>query len=134
MNKPWKLIVLLTGIFLAGGVLGALFSMRLVRKNVANWPPPEQWATMHLKRVAKEMVLQPGQLEQIEPIVRERMEEIVKLRRRFLEENRTIRLLMEQEVAAKLTPEQRAIYERKNREFHERAQKMERGGRATRDK
>lgn len=128
MNKPWKLIVLLTGIFLAGGVCGALITTRTARKAVGNRPPPELWAKLHLKRVAREMVLQPGQMEQIEPIVRMRMDELAQLRTRYLEENHSIRLLMEQEVGAKLTPDQRAIYERKNRDFHERMRQMERTG------
>jgi Spy/CpxP family protein refolding chaperone len=132
MNKPWKLIVLLVGIFLAGAGSGTLVTMRMLRRPPpGNRPPPsaELWATQHLKRVREDLDLQPAQLEQIKPIVERRMIEIFNLRGRFLENNHAMREVMEREVAEFLTPEQRAKYDQMNREYHERARRMERGER-----
>ncbi len=132
MNKPWKLIVLLVGIFLAGGVTGTLVTMRIFRQTVgANRQPPsaELWTTLHLKRIANEVGLQPGQLEQIKPIISRRMAEQFQMRSQFLDNNHAARELMEREVAEKLTPEQRLKYDALNREFHERSRRLERGER-----
>lgn len=130
MNKPWKLIVLLVGIFVAGGATGALVGIRMARSMVQNRPAPapELWTSLHLKRMAEEVGLQPGQLEQIRPIVTRGMTELFNMRSQFLADNRARREQMEREVMEKLLPEQRAKYEKINREFQERSRKLERGG------
>jgi Spy/CpxP family protein refolding chaperone len=134
MKNTWKLIILLTGIFLAGAATGTLVTMRVLKRPPApapTRPPPsaELWTTQHLKRLVEELGVQPEQLEQIKPIVSQRMAEQFRLRGRFLDENRAVRIIMEGEVAGKLNPEQRAKYEQMNREYHERMRKMERGER-----
>ncbi len=131
MNKPWKLIVLLIGIFVAGGATGALLAKRV--EKVMPMPPkpppaPETWATMHLKRLADEIGVKPEQMEQIRPIVVRGMKELFVMRSQFLADNRTRREQMERDVMQVLTPEQREKYEKINREFQERARKLERGG------
>jgi len=130
MNKPWKLIVLLVGIFVVGGVTGALVAMRVARAMPANRQPPgpELWATLHLKRIADEIGLEPGQLEQIRPIVARSMTELFNMRSQFLADNRARREQMEREVMAILLPEQRPKYEKINRENLERTRRLERGG------
>ena len=130
MNKPWKLIVLLVGIFVASGATGVLVGMRMARSLVQNRaaPAPELWTSLHLKRMAEEVGLQPGQLEQIRPIVTRGMTELFNMRSQFLADNRARREQMEREVMEKLLPEQRAKYEKINREFQERSRKLERGG------
>lgn len=134
MNQPWKLIVLLVGIFLAGAASGTLVTMRVMHRQFpppGNRPPPsaELWTNLHLKRISEDVGLQPGQLEQIKPIVVRRMNELYRLRDRFLEDNRGLRLVMEREVAERLSPEQRAKYEAINKEYHDRAGRLERGER-----
>lgn len=128
-SKPWKLILLLVGIFLVGAISGTIVGLRIPRAVPPSNPPPDKWADLHLDRIQKKMTLTPEQLREIEPIVRQRMKELGDLRAKYLEENREHRKLMEREVATKLTPEQRAIYEEHNRRFHERARRMENGER-----
>ncbi len=130
MNKPWKLIALLVGIFVAGGATGVAVARRMTHVMPPNRPPPsaEQWSTLHLKRLADEIGVQPAQLEQIRPIVRRGMVELFEMRSHFLADNRARREQMEREVMEVLTPEQRAKYEKINREFRERSQRLERGG------
>jgi Spy/CpxP family protein refolding chaperone len=130
MNKPWKLIVLLVGIFVAGGATGVVVARRMAQVMPANRPPPspELWSTLHLKRIAEEIGVQPAQLEQIRPIVRRGMGEMFDMRSQFLADNRARREQMERDVMQVLTPEQRVKYEKLNREFQERARKLERGG------
>ena len=129
MNKPWKLILLLTAIFLAGGVTGAIVGLRMPRAVPSPMPSPEKWADLHLKRAMSKMVLTPAQLAEIEPIVRQRMKELGEFRAKYLEDNQALRLRMESEVAAKLNAEQRALYEEHNRRFREKQRRLENGGR-----
>ena len=59
----------------------------------------------------------------------QRMKELGEFRAKYLEDNRDLRLRMESEVAAKLNPEQRALYEEHNRRFREKQRRFENGGR-----
>jgi hypothetical protein len=130
MNKPWKLIILLVGIFVAGGATGVVVARRMAQVMPANrpLPSPELWSKLHLKRIAEEIGVQPAQMEQIRPIVARSMKELFDMRSQFLADNRARREQMEREVMQVLTGEQREKYEKINREFRERSQKLERGG------
>ena len=136
MNKPWKLIVLLVGIFVAGGATGVLIARSMAQGRSPNRPPPaaETWASLHLKRIGDEIGVKPDQMEQIRPIVVRSMKELFNMRSQFLAENRARREQMEREVMQILTPEQRGKYEKINREFKERSRKLERGDRPFMDR
>jgi len=137
MKSPWKLIILLVGIFLAGAGSGTLVTMRVLHR-----PPPgprtppsaENWSSLHLKRIVEDVGLQPGQLEKIRPVVDRRMLELFNLRARYLDDNHALREVMEREVAEFMTPEQREKYEQINREYHDRARRLERGERPPPDR
>jgi len=124
MIKPWKLILLLAGIFIAGGVTGAFVMLRLGREMLARRPMPEQWAPLHMKRLVHRLDLSPEQTEQIRPIVRRNMEEMNRLRNESMTETKRIFERMEREISDKLTPEQRTRFEQMNKEFRERAKKF----------
>jgi uncharacterized membrane protein len=124
MNRPWKLILVLTGIFLAGGVTGGFVMLRVVREKIARHPVPEQWAPQHLKRLAERLDLKPEQMEQLRPIVRRNMEELNRLRNYAFTETKSVFERMEREISEKLTPEQRAKFEQMNKEFRERARRF----------
>jgi uncharacterized membrane protein len=124
MNKPWKLILLLVGIFIAGSVTGALVMQRIGRASSAKRPLPEQWAPLHLKRLVDRLDLQPEQVDQLRPIVRRNMEQLNRLRAFSLAETRSGVEQMEREIADKLSPEQRAKFERMNKEMRERAKRL----------
>ncbi len=123
-NKPWKLILMLTAIFLAGGVTGAFVMIRVGRKMIAERPMPEQWAPLHLRKLTERLKLQPEQVEQLRPIVRRNVEELGQLRNHYMSETRLVFQRMEREVADKLTPEQRFKFEELNRQMRERAKKF----------
>ena len=123
-TKPWKIIVLLVGIFLAGGVTGAFVMLRVGHDLVARRPRPEQWAPQQLKRLIDRLDLKPDQVELLRPIIHRNMEEISRLRSYSIQETRTIYERMEREISAQLTPEQRTKFEQLNKEMRERARKF----------
>ena len=124
MNQPWKLILLLVGIFIAGGITGGFLTLRLGREVLARHRGPEQWAPQHLKRLVERLDLKPEQQEQLRPIVRRNMEELNRLRGYAMAETRTVLERMAREISEKLTPEQRAKFEQMNKEFRERARRF----------
>jgi uncharacterized membrane protein len=124
MNKPWKLVLLLIGIFIAGGVTGAFVMLKVGREMVAKRPQPEQWAPQHLKRIVDRLGLKPEEAEVIRPIVRRNMEDLNRLRASSFAETKVIFERMEREISAQLTPEQRAKFEQMNKEMRERAKKV----------
>jgi len=124
MNKPWKLVLLLLGIFVAGGVTGAFVALRVGHEMINKHPgSPDQWAPNHLKRLAERLKLEPEQVEQLRPIVRRNMEELNRLRDSSMAETKVIFERMEREISAKLTPEQRTLFEQLNKEMRERAKR-----------
>jgi len=130
MNKPWKLVLLLVGIFLVGAVSGTIVGLRTPRAAVPPpQPPPEKWADLHLKKALGKLELTPAQLAEIEPIMRQRMKELGDLRAQYLEQNHALRVQMEREVSAKLDARQRVLYEEHNQRFRERQRRLENGDR-----
>jgi uncharacterized membrane protein len=119
MNKPWKVIIVLIGIFAAGGVTGGFVTLRVCKNKILNRPVPEEWAPKHLKRLVDRLALTPEQQEQIRPIVRRNMEQLNRVRNQSLAETQTVVEGMQRDISAQLTPEQRTKFEQMNRELRE---------------
>ena len=124
MNKPWKLVLLLVGIFLAGGATGALLTVKFGRNWMSQRPAPGQWGDGHLRRLAQRLELKPEQVDQLKPVIRRNMEELAKLRNDSMAETRAVFERMEREISALLTPEQRAKFDETNREMRDRMRKF----------
>jgi len=125
MNKPWKIVLVLLGIFIAGGVTGALVTFRFGRQALAHRPGPDQWAPNHLKRLAERLDLKPEQSAAIRPIVQKNMEELNRVRSESMAEAKKVMERMEQEISAQLTPDQRTKFDQLNKELRERAKKFQ---------
>ena len=123
MNKTWKLVLLLTGIFLAGGVAGSFLTVRFGREWIAQRAEPEQWANHHIRKLTDRLELKPAQVDELKPIIQRNMEELVRRRSDFMAASRTIFERMEKQIADRLTPEQRIKFEEYNREKRERMKK-----------
>ncbi len=106
MTKPWQIWLVLIAIFATGAVGGGLVVRHVARRH-APPPPPEMWVARQIERVAGEVNLTPEQTERIKPIVRENIDDLVKLRRQAFD----VIDRMEKQIAAELTPEQRVKYE-----------------------
>ena len=132
MNQPWKIIVVLFAIFVAGGVTGGFVTLRVLREKFSNRPMPEEWAPRHLKRLVDRLALTPEQQEQIRPIVRHNMEQLNRLRKQSQAETQMRIESMQRDIAQKLTPEQRVKFEQMNRELREAREAREINERAKR--
>ena len=124
MKQTWKLVLLLAGIFLAGGITGAFVGQRILRARIMSRPMPEQWAPSHLKRLADRLDLKPEQQEELRPIIKRNMDELNYLRSKSMAESKVVFERMEREIAEKLTPDQRVKFEKQNQEFRERMRRF----------
>ena len=134
MSQPWKIIIVLLGIFVAGGVTGGLVTLRVLKEKTNNRPVPEEWAPRHLKRLADRLELTPEQQEQIRPIVRRNIEQLGRVRNTFAAETQTVVELMQREIAEKLTWEQRAKFTQMNRDVRDAREAHDKAERAKRAK
>lgn len=123
-DKPWKLVLLLTGIFLAGSVVGGFVSLAVARSMVRERLAPEMWGPNRLKMIEKRLQLTPEQVERLKPIIRRDVEELTKLRQQGFQEARRVVERMEKDIASVLTPEQAVKYEKLNAELREKARRM----------
>jgi uncharacterized membrane protein len=132
MNKPWQVILVLIGIFAAGGVAGGFVTLRFCKDKIVNRPVPEEWAPKHLKRLNDRLALTPEQQEQVRPIVKRNMEHLNRIRNSSMEETKTVVEGMQREIAALLTSEQRTKFEQMNRELREMREAREKAEKAKR--
>jgi hypothetical protein len=118
MNKPWNLVLVLAGIFIAGGVTGTFVTLRFGREWVIRRLPN------HMKKLSDRLGLQPAQEGELRPIVQRNMEELSQVRSGCMTATRAIFDRMEHEISEKLTPEQLIKYDQLNKEMRERARKV----------
>jgi len=121
-DKPWKLVLLLTGIFLAGGVAGGFVTVRVMH-NLAQKGQPEQWGPNRLKAYAKRLELTPSQVETLRPIIKRHVDELNQIRLNGFREARALIEKMEKEIETVLTPDQKIKFEQMNQEMRERFQR-----------
>lgn len=132
MNQPWKVILVLLGIFVAGGVTGGFITVRVCKNKILNRPVPEEWAPRTVKRLVERLGLSSEQQDQIRPIVRRHMEELNRVRNRSMAETQTIVEGMQREISDQLTADQRSKYEQLNRELREAREAREKAEREKR--
>ncbi|MFI5335643.1 MAG: hypothetical protein ACHQ5A_02595 [Opitutales bacterium] len=125
-DKPWKLVLLLTGIFFAGGVTGGFVAVRVVRNWAQRASQPEQWGPNRLKMLSKRLELTSEQVEKLRPIIKRDMEDLNRIRQSGFREARRILERMESDIATELTPEQKVKFEQLNAELRERLQRFNR--------
>lgn len=123
-DKPWKLVLLLTGIFLAGAVAGGFVTLEVGKGMLRKRMAPENWGPARLKTLEKELDLTPAQIEQLKPIIRRDVEDLNRLRQQGFQETRRILERMEKDITAVLTSAQKAKFEKFNEERRERARRM----------
>jgi Spy/CpxP family protein refolding chaperone len=128
MNSPWKLTLLLVGIFLAGAVTGGMVTKGYLRKEIAKRFAPEQMGKDRLAKLTKRLDLTPEQVEQIKPILQRDTAELIRTVRTSFAESRRIATRMDREISAVLTPEQKAKFDKMIQERRQNVRRMFGGG------
>lgn len=124
MEKPWKLIFLLVGIFAAGVVTGGfVVNMRFGRRPPLR-PRMESWRDSDLKVLADRLGLSNDEVEKLKPVVKPFVDQMAKVRTNWINETRPILEQLEHAVAAVLTPEQKVRFDEMNREQQERMKRF----------
>jgi Spy/CpxP family protein refolding chaperone len=108
MDKPWKVILAFTGIFLAGVLVGGLVTLRVVRNVTHRLPMSDQFGPQLMRRLATQLELSPEQEEKLRPIVGRAAEELRQLRHTTQRTTESVILRMQGEISALLTPAQKA--------------------------
>jgi len=145
MDKPWKVILAFTGIFLAGILVGGLVTLRWGKNFGSRLPMGEQYGPQLMKRLVNQLDLTPEQQAKVKPIVDQATDELRQLRRSAQRTTTAVIERMQGEISAVLTPEQKAKFdaqiaqqrERMKRFMEERARRQkereERGEKEDRD-
>lgn len=139
MEKPWKVIFAFVCVFMAGAVFGGFFTLRSDgRRALADVPPPvnrppfpgqrpppgsppqAQIQPAIMRQMTQRLNLTADQREKIKPVVARATEELQRLRRENLHDTTRTMEVMYADVAASLTPEQRAELEDMKKKMQER--------------
>lgn len=122
-GSPAKLILLLIGIFLAGGVAGGFLTLHYAQGKSRERGMPEQWGPARMKLLEKRLELTPAQVDLLKPIIKRDTDELSRLRQTGFAEARRILQRMDSDIAAVLTPEQKVKFEQLNAELRDRMKK-----------
>jgi Spy/CpxP family protein refolding chaperone len=124
MDKPWKLVLLLVGIFAAGAVSGGFVAIRFGHPRPLRSRGEGNFREDRLKMLTERLDLTTDQQDKLRPILRPYAEDLSRIRNSSIEETRRVLERMEQDIAAVLTPEQRVKFDQMNREMRERMQRL----------
>lgn len=124
MDKPWKLVLLLVGIFAAGAVTGAFLSVKLRHEYRPPGPRPEEWGPNKIKKLSERLELSAEQREKLRPIIARDVEDLGRIRTTSIAESRRILERMERDINSALTEEQRRKFAEMNAESREKAKRF----------
>jgi len=131
MKRKALIVLCLTGIFAAGGAIGAVVALRVARDIAHEKAKPDSFVLRHYKRMTKELDLNSDQCGQVNKILRDTASDIEALRKQSFRESGAKLREMNQKIAALLTPEQNVKFEEMLKQQRERIRKFqaERNGR-----
>lgn len=126
MDKPWKIVLLLLGIFCTGATTGGLVAVKVCANKLGRGPalPVDQWAPERLRKLSQRLQLTPEQIDRLRPILRRDMEDLARIRAQSVDESRRIIDRMEKDITSQLTDEQKVEYAKVRRETEERFRRM----------
>lgn len=135
MEKPWKVIAAFVGVFIAGAVFGAFFSLGIglplmERRSAASdtavlplptphpvarkGPPGAHWpasqamqAAQLIRRLTARLELTPDQRQRIMPLIQRAVEDFRWQQANYFREDAFILVRLQHDIARELAPEQR---------------------------
>jgi Spy/CpxP family protein refolding chaperone len=111
MDKPWKVFLAFTGIFVAGILVGGLVTLRWGKNFTQRLPGGEQFGPQLMERLVKQLDLTPDQQAKVKPIVDSATEELRQLRHTTQRTTASVLVRMQGDIAAVLTPDQKAKFD-----------------------
>ena len=122
MNQRLKVILIFTGVFVAGAVCGGPLVGRFLRSDRPEWR--RGLRPQVLERLEEDLGLTAAQKEKVRPVVMRAQEEMQRLRRENVRNLAVVMDRMHTEISAELSPEQRVKLEDMRKRFRERAERV----------
>ena len=142
MKESWKIVVAFLVVFLSGGAIGSVYSLRYAKMEAQQYQPgprggrmgqgpparPEDFGVQIMNRWLRfnQLDLTPEQRQQIRPIVNETAESLRRLRQENLHSGELVLEKMQDQVTAVLTPAQRTKFENLINQQRQRMQQFNR--------
>jgi Spy/CpxP family protein refolding chaperone len=121
MGKTWKVVLAFVGIFVAGLIVGGLLTLGTMRYlAMAN----QQFGPQLIKHITEKLDLTAEQKEKITPIIAQGAEELRLMRRTAWTNTQAVIERMDGEIAAQLTPEQKAKFDQMLADQRERVKRF----------
>lgn len=120
MNKSWKIILAMVGVFVAGAIVGGIVSQRLTRELAHGHQPMDRFEPKLMKRYVERLDLTEAQRMRVREIVRATAQELRRQHREGFKEAVAAGEAMNAQIEQLLTPEQRIRLEELKREMRER--------------
>lgn len=122
MNRvsPRQLVAYLIAIFVFGAAAGAIGGYSWGKRSVARWPDRSKMREKIQAKITADLGLSPEQVAKVSPLIDRHMEELDSLNQ---EHHRQISASMSRQrdrIADILTPDQRIVFEAKEREREQR--------------
>lgn len=121
MNKPWKVVLVFVGVFVAGAIAGGPLAMWVQNYRHERRPP---FVDRTMERYERELQISEAQRGKIWPVLLRAQTEWRALREENVRKMSEVIDRMHAEVAAELTPEQQTKLEKMRQELRARAERL----------
>ena len=111
MDKPWKVILAFTGIFVAGILVGGMLVLGWGKNTAQRSPMGEQFGPQLMQRLVTQLDLTPEQQTKVKPIVDQATEELRQLRHSTQRTTAGVLVRLQGDISAVLNPEQKTKFD-----------------------
>jgi predicted Holliday junction resolvase-like endonuclease len=105
--RHWKIVVVLLGIVLLSGYVGARFGYQKAKRDFREKRNPEQWNERAMKSLDKDLKLTPEQHQKIQKLIDESVDELKVVREETVAKSKEIVQKLVTDVDNELTAEQK---------------------------
>ncbi len=105
--RHWKIVVVLLGIVLLSGYVGARFGYQKAKRDFREKRNPEQWNERAMKSLDKDLKLTPEQHQKIQKLIDESVDELKVVREETVAKSKEVVQKLVADVDNELTAEQK---------------------------